>query len=107
MRILEPEFVHQDNRRKLTQLITDDIKQVNVYHAQRGASLGDHFHKKTTEYFYLIKGSIIYNDNTLISRGTLFVVNPEERHKIECLTDVSFLSFLTKPYTKEDPDIYA
>lgn len=106
MNILEPEFCHKDNRRKLTQLFTKDIKQVNYYQAKRGASLGDHYHKETIEIFLITKGSLIYNDSKVFSKGDLFSVYPEENHKLECLTDVDLVSFLTRPYSKESTDIW-
>ena len=106
MRILQPEFEHKDGRRILTQLLTADIKQVNFYIAIKGASLGNHYHKSTTEYFYLIEGEIIYNDLSIVGPETLFVVEPNENHTLVCLTDVKLMTFLTKPYTREEPDIW-
>ena len=106
MKLLEPEFSHTDSRRKLEQLVTDSIKQVNVYHANRGAVLGNHYHKKTTEYFYIAKGSVTYNDSQVVNKGSIFVVYPQEKHTIECLTDVTMMTFLTHAYKEEDKDIY-
>ena len=54
MNVLKPEFVSQDSRRILSQLLTADIKQVNHYEAKRGAVLGNHYHKQTNEYFFII-----------------------------------------------------
>lgn len=106
MEILQHEFQHTDSRRRLTQLVTGDIKQVNVYEAKKDAVLGNHFHKETTEYFYVLKGTIIYNDGLVINPGTLFKVSPEENHTIRCMTNVKMMTFLTKPYTEEDKDIW-
>ena len=106
MKILSPEFTHKDSRRTLKQLFTDKIAQVNEYSAKKGSTLGDHFHNETTEYFHITKGTVIYNDIQIINRGTTFVVNPGERHTLICLTDVTMLTFLTKPYSKEEPDTY-
>lgn len=106
MRILETEFRHTDPRRTLNQLLTADIKQINLYEAQEGSILGDHFHKQTTEYFYLLQGTVIYNNQMTIDEGTMFVVYPEENHTLTCLTYVKLMSFLTKPYSEDDPDIW-
>jgi len=106
MRILNPEFSHTDPRRTLIQLVTADLKQVNLYEAQEGSVLGNHFHKETTEYFYLLQGSIIYNNETMLEEGTMFVVYPQENHTLTCLTYVKLMSFLTKPYTETNPDIW-
>lgn len=106
MQLCAPEFVHADSRRTLKQLLTEDIKQINHYEAKKGSILGDHFHKITREFFYIIKGTIYYNKLKIINKNNLFVVEPGENHCIECLTEVQMMSFLTKAYTKEDPDIF-
>lgn len=106
MQILAPEFVHADNRRSLKQLLTENIKQINHYEAAKGSILGNHYHKKTSEYFYIVKGSILYNNLKILNRNTLFLVEPGEMHTIKCLTEVNMLTFLTKPYTHDDPDIF-
>lgn len=106
MRVLETEFSHTDPRRTLHQLLTADLKQVNLYEAQEGSILGNHYHKETTEYFYLLQGSVIYNDQMTLDEGTMFVVYPTEKHTLTCLTYVKLMSFLTKPYTEGNPDIW-
>lgn len=106
MKLISPEFVHEDTRRKLTQLFTADIKQVNIYEAKKDSNLGDHYHKETDEYFYILKGGVLYNNSRLLGKGDLFAVFPEEKHSIYCLTDVTFMTFLTKPFDKENPDLW-
>lgn len=106
MRILCEEDVHEDERRRLTQLFTAPIAQVNLYEAKNGAILGDHFHRETDEYFYVVQGRIMYNESRILNTGDIFVVYPQENHRIECLEDVKLMSFLTRPYSKENPDIW-
>lgn len=110
MKVLPPEIVHKDHRRQLVQLLTKDIKQVNFYDTHKGTLLGDHYHKETYEHFYIVKGSFIMHINNkkqVVSRGDFFVVEPTERHIIECLSPTgSFFTFLTKAYTAEDTDTY-
>ena len=98
MKSLSSEFVHKDHRRSLSQLLTKDIKQVNFYESHRGAILGDHYHKITNEYFYITKGSFILDVNgnkQIVANGSFFVVEPNERHILECLSLTgSFFTFL-------------
>jgi quercetin dioxygenase-like cupin family protein len=103
--ILKPEFHHWDSRRTLTQVFTARTEQVNFYQAKRGAVLGDHFHKRTSEYFLVTRGLIRYNGDQYLGKGMAFVVHPGENHTIECITGVSLVSFLTEPYDPKDPDI--
>jgi len=104
---LKPEFEHEDSRRKLTQLLTQDIKQINVYEAKHGAELGNHFHKETFEYFYIIRGTIKYNSSAIMKKGDIFCPDLGEMHTLQVLSDkATFMTFLTKPYSKENTDIH-
>lgn len=119
MNILIPEYSHSDQRRKLDQLLTlpidHEIKQVNRYDAKKGSILGNHYHKHTTEYFLITKGTIelkvsrIDNQESLkmiLNNGQFFVVYPYEIHTLLCLTDVRLITMLTEPYSHSEPDIY-
>lgn len=110
MRILSPETAHKDSRRELKQLFTADIKQVNSYDVNKGTPLGNHYHKVSYEYFYVTKGLLMVRigDNTFPANpGTLFCVEPNEFHTVEALSNkASFITFLTKAYSKEDTDTY-
>lgn len=99
MKILSPEYKHSDSRRTLTQVLTAPVSQVNEYHAKRGSLLGNHSHPYH-EYFHLIKGILIYNESNVISKGSTFVVEPDEKHTLECLTDVHMMAFLEQPFKK-------
>ena len=104
MNVLQEESFHEDNRRSITQLFTADTKQVNVYQAKKGATLGNHYHKETTEYFYIVRGTVIYNTERIFSTGDIFVVHPQEVHTLKCITDTKFMTFLTKAYSEGDKD---
>lgn len=107
MELIKPEFQHKDLRRTLTQLLTADLKQINVYECKKGTILGDHFHKETIEVFYVIKGRIKYNERpAAILPGQAFIVPPLENHKLRCITRVKLMSFLSKPFVQEDSDTY-
>lgn len=107
MKRLTPEFTHIDKRRSITQLLTSDLKQVNVYECNHGAILGDHFHQDTLEYFYIVRGVLRYNDHLVVRKGDLFYPEKGEKHKLEVVSDkATFLTFLTRPYSKEEPDTY-
>lgn len=109
MNILAPEFRHSDARRTLTQLITDNIKQVNSYEIKRGSILGEHFHKETVEYFYITKGTALVrvDDNSVVmNRGSIFKVIPTETHSVEALTDLGLMTFLTVPFSQDKPDLW-
>ena len=110
MRILKSESIHKDVRRSIHQLVTTDIKQVNLYEVNQNSILGNHYHKLTNEYFYILRGLFMLKVNgksSVVGKGYFFVVEPEERHSIECVSkNGSFFTFLTKPYSENDTDTY-
>lgn len=109
MKLLNPEFKHEDPRRSLQQLLTEEIAQINFYDAKKGSVLGNHYHKVTKEYFYITRGVVIAHvgkSSVIMNRGSLFLVEPGEFHSIECNSDAQMMTFLTKAYSKEDTDTY-
>lgn len=107
VQFLQPEFSHKDKRRTITQLLTSNIKQINVYEANHGAELGNHFHKETNEYFYIVRGSLKYNNQITLKKGDIFYPELGEKHTLKVVSDkATFMTFLDKSYSQENPDTY-
>lgn len=114
--LIPSEFTHSDERRTLTQLFSGDIKQVNVYEAKKNSVLGNHYHKSTTEYFYISRGTVYVEchrqgtpsvgESKLLDAGSTFKIEPGYVHTVECMTDVTMLTFLSQPYTNDNPDTF-
>ena len=108
MEFIKP-VVSKDNRRILSNLLKADIKDINYWEARKGSILGNHYHRKTVEYFFITKGSgllTLDDKRHLIIKGSFFKVKPLEKHSIECLSNLNFLTFLSEPYDESNPDIY-
>ena len=105
MKILEHEELLRDERRTLTQLLTANIKQVNVYDVNPGVELGNHYHKETVEYFYVLQGTLEANGKKMWA-GDLFVFYPQTPHVIKTKEYCRFMTFLTVPFDKENPDLW-
>ena len=116
MPILKPEFTSTDKRRKLIQLFTGNVQQVNFYESEKGAILGDHYHKLTGEYFYILKGSFLMQfgspssrlrQTQVVNKGNLFFMPAMIHHTVECISQKGeFLTFLTMPYDHLSPDVF-
>ena len=110
MKIIYPEFRHTDERRTLTQLFTLPITQVNEYEISNGSILGNHYHKETYETFYVTEGSLkvkIDDFSFTVHKGDIFTVEPYEVHTVEAISGrAKMMTFLSKPYSKEDSDIW-
>lgn len=113
--LLQPEVVHADQRRTLTQLVTADLKQVNVYQVNKGCVLGGHYHMHTNEYFYVTKGSFVvfmhrfgekHSASRILNKGSFFMAGSGYVHSLEALTNGEFLTFLTLPFNPKEPDLW-
>ena len=106
MKILKPEFQRKDDRGSLTQVITDNFKQLNVLEIAKGEKFGNHYHKIKHEVFYIISGRILLkidqNDWIMMNEGTAFLIEPGDRHTIEAIRNTVIAETLSHPYDKGD-----
>ena len=63
---LTPDFIFSDDRGTLTQLVHTGYTQINVVTSKAGILRGSHYHKQSTEAFYVISGTV---DVTLSREG--------------------------------------
>lgn len=92
--ILKPDFEFADERGKLTQLVHDGYRQINVVHSKAGTFRGGHCHKHNREAFYIIEGSFeltvrkngVEKKHTF-SAGDMFAIEAEVYHNFHYLTD--------------------
>lgn len=88
-RKLKPDFCLQDERGNLVQLVHEGYDQVNVLFSKKGVLRGEHFHKLSTESFYVVTGSVIVSfemENNIEKEtyiaGDFFNVLPNEKHSL-------------------------
>lgn len=88
-RIRHVDFQHVDERGRLTQLIHNGYKQVNVLESKTGAVRGAHFHKRAVEAFYLVSGSVevgfkgnVYEKKVTFKEGEFFEIFPFVLHNM-------------------------
>lgn len=107
-----PHFYHHDNRGKIHGILQNkNIQEVNFLASKKDNIRGNHFHKKTDEYFYIISGEVevkIKNilDNTqrefLAEKGDIFLIKPYELHTFVIVKNASWINFLSQPMTNND-----
>lgn len=56
IKIIEPDFIHMDERGKLVQMVHSGWSQVNVITSKADAARGGHYHKVNQELFYVVNG---------------------------------------------------
>ena len=97
--ILSPDFIFQDDRGKLVQIVHDGYKQVNVISSVCDSIRGGHYHQFNTELFYVISGSFklivscggITEDYTM-NPGSCFSIPPNVVHSFEFTEETLLVS---------------
>ena len=56
--LMQPDFEFENEKGKLTQLVREGFRQVNVITSRAGSFRGGHYHKLNKEAFYIITGKL-------------------------------------------------
>ena len=110
-------FSHEDNRGSLTGIINEGTwKESNFITSKAGAIRGNHFHKETTELFFIVEGEIKVNlqdiqkperqEEHLFKKGDIFLIYPNTLHTFEIIKPSSWINFLDKTIDSDSPDIH-
>lgn len=103
IKILEPNFKHEDERGTLVQLVREGYKQINVISSQANTFRGGHYHKINIEAFYVIYGKfdveLIKDDETskyTFQTGDMFLIEPNVLHNFYYLEDTLLVGMYDK-----------
>ncbi len=111
---LEPEFCCEDTRGSLVQLVNENCAQVNILRTRAGVTRGGHYHKRSTEFFYVVSGSVNVafecgtdHEEKMFQTGDFFEVLPGVVHTLRFPEDCVLVALYDKPVeTSEGKDIY-
>ena len=97
------DFIHEDNRGVLKQLVHTGFSQVNFIKSVGGSIRGGHYHILNEELFYVISGSfklkLTKNDETEtyeMKEGSFFLIPKEVIHSFIFETDTLLISMYSK-----------
>ncbi|MBQ7595032.1 MAG: cupin domain-containing protein [Clostridia bacterium] len=101
--ILKPDFVHDDDRGSLVQLVHGGYDQVNAVFTKKGTVRGNfHYHKTNDEVFYIMSGkvnvTVRQSDETQkfsFKKGDMFRINAGVRHSFEYIEDTYLVVLYT------------
>lgn len=95
----------KDKRGEIRDLIEEEnINSVTLVTFKKGAVRGNHFHKRTTQWNFVMEGSVALvtklpgkpQKRTILKKGDLAVTVPKEFHTIVGIEDFSQLVVFTK-----------
>jgi len=87
----------------------------SLFGAVPGVTRGNHYHKTTREFFYIIRGKIIVTVTNVKTNNTTrftaspsdcFIIEPYENHTVEFLEDTEWIVLLSENFNAENPDIH-
>lgn len=110
-RIWRPTPAFVDERGAITDLLVrEPVEYVTQITSRSGAVRGNHYHKETTQWIYVVEGRLQVLTQLpgeavradVLEAGQLIVNIPNERHAMIALTDARFLVFTRGPRGGED-----
>lgn len=102
MKITHPPQSHQDERGEITDILEkQSIECVTLIVSVEGATRGNHYHKETVQFVYVLEGKIKLLTRmpdqpvaaTVLEKGDLAVTNHMEQHAMIALVDSAFMVF--------------
>jgi quercetin dioxygenase-like cupin family protein len=109
MRRVEVEPAHIDHRGEISDLILEQIDAITRITFSIGAIRGNHVHKETTQWTYIVSGRIeAFSDNNgeLVSEifepGDMFVSLPGDPHAMRAILISEILVFTRGPRSGAD-----
>lgn len=95
-----------DKRGQIIDLIDKEkIDSVTLVTFKKGAIRGNHFHKKTIQWNFIIEGKILFvtcmpgkrPQRTILKKGELAIAMPKEQHALVGLEDAQIMVFTKGP----------
>lgn len=115
IKILKPDFEFGDERGKLTQLVHEGYKQVNVITSKKGCQRGGHFHKVNKECFFIISGEVELilvdgkkEERYIFKDNDMFVIKENIKHSFIFKEDTLLVSLYSNGVELDngEKDIY-
>ncbi len=114
--ILRPTFERRDDRGLFCEIVNGfSFAAASRGRMRGGAVMGNHFHKKTRIFFFLVSGSAAVmtvdvatgaKDAFRLGEGEGVYLEPGESHAIRYENDSEFLMLKSLPYDPKDPDTF-
>lgn len=94
IKVLKPDFVFEDERGAINQLVHEGYRQVNVVYSKAGAARGGHCHGLNKEAFFIVEGALRLDAalggekaSFTFKKGDMFEIEPGVFHDFSFLED--------------------
>jgi len=106
VKVIKKEINYEDERGIIRDILFNEvIEHVTIISSKKGAVRGDHYHKYTSQYTYVIRGSFkvisqMQNEQVevgIIKQNDLLFTPPMEKHVLISLEDSEILALTRGP----------
>lgn len=101
--VIKPDFVFEDERGTLVQLVHEGYNQINVVTSKAGFVRGNHYHKLNREGFYVVEGAFTLEaklrgkkEKHEFKKGDMFIIEPNVIHTFDYHEDSTLVAFYDK-----------
>lgn len=113
---LTPDFYFSDDRGALAQLVHSGYRQINILESKKGVTRGAHYHKCSSEAFYVVEGSLQVilkkgdeTERIAFQKNDFFLIEPGVSHSFFFDRDCLLVALYDIPIEQNDgtKDIYS
>ncbi len=106
MEKIETPVIFRDDRGKIIDLVeNENINAITTVTMKKGAVRGNHYHKFTTQWNYLMSGKVELisrfeesdKEKIVMAKGDLVVTFPDEQHVMVAVEDSELIVFTKGP----------
>jgi quercetin dioxygenase-like cupin family protein len=105
-----------DARGQIVQVVSGSMwKQLNVIFRKKNSMGGGHYHKRTHEFFYVLKGVLLLNTQSIngknnynykLQKGDCFEILPEEQHYMKFIEESTLIVLYSESFDKANIDTF-
>ncbi len=103
IKIIDPDFIFEDERGTLTQLVHEGYNQINVVTSKAGVERGNHYHALNREGFFVVEGAFFLEasldgkkESYEFKKGDMFIIEPYVMHRFVYYEDTVLVAFYDK-----------
>jgi mannose-6-phosphate isomerase-like protein (cupin superfamily) len=115
-RIVKPSFRREEQRGLFVEILNEGPWETVIHGTMRpGGVMGNHYHKRTTAFFYLVRGKaqivirhmVDQNEERLeLNPGEGVYFYPYETHAIRYLEPSDFIFLKSTRFREDNPDLF-
>lgn len=116
IQLLTPNFIRQDNRGTLIELVNGvSLRNISIGESKKGSVMGNHYHKRTKVYFFIYQGKAKITLVNLKSKKTSeLILNPNsgiliktnQAHQIKFFKKSIYIICKSRDFSQVDSDFY-